>query len=506
VQVSRGSIVRILVVLALVACLVAPSAAYATGYDRRATIMATAIEQLGKPYLWAAAGPNAFDCSGLVQYCYKAAGIDVPHQSGMIWSLCDHVRADQLEPGDLVFRTNLASASVVPTQPTNIAHIGIYMGGGQVIHAPGSNKKLCYTSVANFHVYGRLRTGYWPLLDRSYDQPLALRGDFNGDRHDDLAYVQGSGKTLRVYVVLSNGLTCGPSAVWYTNTAWDWKRTKSVAADFNADGKTDIAMLYDCGNATSKLVVLLSNGKGFTMRTWWTSAAGRWSWQRTKLVAGDFNADSRRDVGLFYDNGGSCTMYVARSTGSAFRAPAAWWSGSGWDSRVTKLAVGDLNADGKADVVLLRGYGSSTTRLWVLKSSGSSFTMLATPWYDAKWDWNRTKMCVADFNGDRRADVMMLYDYGAATSKLWEFRSTGSGLVRSLFWASAPGTCDWERVRFGAGDVDRDGRADVISTYGAWSAAVTPSTRAWKLDVAAGGVFGGRSSLWGGSLDWNRIE
>jgi cell wall-associated NlpC family hydrolase len=86
----------------------------------------TALAQRGKPYLWAAGGPGSFDCSGLVQYAYAAAGIDLPHSSRMQAGIGRSVSRGELQPGDLV-------AFYSP-----ISHIGIYIGNGQMVHAPSS--------------------------------------------------------------------------------------------------------------------------------------------------------------------------------------------------------------------------------------------------------------------------------------------------------------------------------------------------------------------------------
>jgi peptidoglycan DL-endopeptidase CwlO len=82
-----------------------------------------AMAQLGKPYVWGAAGPDVFDCSGLVVYSYAAVGVSLPHSSYALWNAGVYVSRDQLQPGDLVFFDGLG-------------HVGIYIGGGQFIHAP----------------------------------------------------------------------------------------------------------------------------------------------------------------------------------------------------------------------------------------------------------------------------------------------------------------------------------------------------------------------------------
>jgi cell wall-associated NlpC family hydrolase len=89
-----------------------------------------AYNEIGKPYVWAAAGPNSFDCSGLTQYVWGKAGVYLGHYTGDQWNRGTHVSRDQLQPGDLVFFAYNTS------QPSTIHHVGIYVGGGMMIEAP----------------------------------------------------------------------------------------------------------------------------------------------------------------------------------------------------------------------------------------------------------------------------------------------------------------------------------------------------------------------------------
>jgi cell wall-associated NlpC family hydrolase len=89
-----------------------------------------AYKELGKPYVWAAAGPDTFDCSGLTQYVWGKAGVALEHFTGDQWVEGTHVTQSQLEPGDLVFFAyNIHD-------PSSIHHVGIYVGGGNMIDAP----------------------------------------------------------------------------------------------------------------------------------------------------------------------------------------------------------------------------------------------------------------------------------------------------------------------------------------------------------------------------------
>ncbi|MGW8848762.1 NlpC/P60 family protein [Streptomyces xiamenensis] len=99
-------------------------AAAPTASGRGATALAAAHSALGSPYAWGAAGPNSFDCSGLTQWAYRQAGISLPRTSQAQAAAGTAVPLSAAQPGDLVVYRGDAS------------HIALYVGGGQVIHAP----------------------------------------------------------------------------------------------------------------------------------------------------------------------------------------------------------------------------------------------------------------------------------------------------------------------------------------------------------------------------------
>ncbi len=83
-----------------------------------------ALSRRGDPYVWGAAGPSSFDCSGLVLWAYARVGISLPHFTGDQWNMGVHVGRNQLQPGDLVF--------FYP----DIGHVGLYIGNGLMVDAP----------------------------------------------------------------------------------------------------------------------------------------------------------------------------------------------------------------------------------------------------------------------------------------------------------------------------------------------------------------------------------
>ena len=97
-------------------------------------IVDTAMAQLGKPYVWAGAGPASFDCSGLTQFAARAAGVNLPHNTAAQAAVGIPVSGANLQPGDLVFFYNLG-------------HVGIYIGNGQIVHAPTAGDVVKVTNI-----------------------------------------------------------------------------------------------------------------------------------------------------------------------------------------------------------------------------------------------------------------------------------------------------------------------------------------------------------------------
>jgi cell wall-associated NlpC family hydrolase len=85
-----------------------------------------ALAQVGKPYGWGGSGPDSYDCSGLTSAAWAAAGVSLPHNSGMQYSATSRVSRSALQPGDLMFFGS------------PIHHVAMYIGNGQMVEAPRS--------------------------------------------------------------------------------------------------------------------------------------------------------------------------------------------------------------------------------------------------------------------------------------------------------------------------------------------------------------------------------
>ena len=104
-----------------------------------------ALGQQLKPYVWGAEGPNSFDCSGLVMAAYQSVGISLPHYTGNQWTAGTHISRDEMRPGDLVFFYS------------DLHHVGIYIGGGYMIHAPRTGDVIHIAKIGGRPFAGAVR-------------------------------------------------------------------------------------------------------------------------------------------------------------------------------------------------------------------------------------------------------------------------------------------------------------------------------------------------------------
>ncbi|MEU4271412.1 NlpC/P60 family protein [Streptomyces sp. NPDC026092] len=114
---------------------------------RAAEAISFARNQLGKPYVWGATGPSAYDCSGLTQAAWRAAGVALPRTTYTQINAGKRVSRSELAPGDLVFFYS------------GISHVGLYIGGGQMIHAPRPGAPVRVAPIDEMPFAGATRVG-----------------------------------------------------------------------------------------------------------------------------------------------------------------------------------------------------------------------------------------------------------------------------------------------------------------------------------------------------------
>ncbi|GAA1356536.1 C40 family peptidase [Streptomyces beijiangensis] len=115
--------------------------------SRAAQAVSFAYAALGSPYVWGATGPDAFDCSGLTQAAYRSAGVSLPRTTYSQINAGQRVSQSELAPGDLIFFYS------------GISHVGLYVGGGQMIHAPHPGAPVRLAPIDQMPFAGAVRPG-----------------------------------------------------------------------------------------------------------------------------------------------------------------------------------------------------------------------------------------------------------------------------------------------------------------------------------------------------------
>jgi cell wall-associated NlpC family hydrolase len=133
-EASRGSTLRV-------------STAAVPASGRAAVAVRFAMAQVGKPYVYGAAGPSAYDCSGLTMAAWGAAGVGLPHSSSAQYGYGTHISASQLEPGDLDFYYS------------PISHVGMYIGNGMIVNAENPSAGIRVAPLYSMPFVGAVRPG-----------------------------------------------------------------------------------------------------------------------------------------------------------------------------------------------------------------------------------------------------------------------------------------------------------------------------------------------------------
>ncbi|QTT76612.1 transglycosylase family protein [Streptomyces mobaraensis NBRC 13819 = DSM 40847] len=336
-------------------------------------------------------------------------------------------------------------------------------------------------------------------------------GDFDGDGKADLAILygydrEGEDNHTALWTLRSTGRGsfAAPVKAWDNLQAgsgsWNWADSKVTAGDFDGDGRTDIAVLYDEGQDDTKrnrtaLWTFTSNGPGFDkpVKRWRTTQS--WDWKRSKPVAADFDGDGRADVGILYDEGRDAdgdfrtAFHIAYATADGVREPRRVWDNDdrttgSWNWQSSKPVAADFNGDGKADLGILYNEGRDAggdfrTAFHIGYGTADAITRPKRAWDNndrttGSWNWQSSKPVAADFNGDGKADLGILYKEGKdrTGSNRTAFhigygRADGINAPKRAWDNNDTTTGSWnaDAAKPAAGDFDGDGKADLGVLY-----------------------------------------
>ncbi|MFF4104984.1 FG-GAP-like repeat-containing protein [Streptomyces sp. NPDC001903] len=300
-------------------------------------------------------------------------------------------------------------------------------------------------------------------------------------------------------------------ALWRTNTAGNAGAKALMQSDGNlvvykADGGT---RLWESKSQAADGYALLQDRGNLVIY----NTAGQSKWSSNTVVRDDYNGDGRSDMAAWYvaaDSRSSLNTFLANSDGSLQGPLKGYESQPGsWNTDNMKFSTGDYNGDGRADMAGLYDYGDGVVKLFT--ALGQADGKLASPtvsWSSGKGGFYSSSMTLnsGDFNGDGRDDLMAWYSYWDGTDTLFTFTANVNGGFNAPFPSHHEGSTGWDvkRSKFITGDFNGDGRDDLSALYGYGNGDV----KALTFLAQPNGGFGDHFPSWSGTItswgDWNR--
>lgn len=245
-----------------------PGSGYAIVGKNAAGAIASALNELGKPYQWGGTGPDAWDCSGLMQHAYGSIGVRLPRTSQQQMTVGEPVDRKNIQPGDLMF-----------PYP---GHVVMYVGGGKIVEAPRTGENVRTASVNEYGRYAAIRrvvgsVGNLSALSAPPGNTQKRMSDLFGGNSGSV--VVGSGSVEEVDAI-NTALAAVAGAVGnstqtasssnsntVTATSGPWKKDQSSIQKARALGKQLAAQTYNwTGNQWDSLDKLITGESGWR---WW---------------------------------------------------------------------------------------------------------------------------------------------------------------------------------------------------------------------------------------------
>ena len=317
------------------------------------------------------------------------AGLTATAMSGTGWS-CNAgsltcTRTDSLPAASAAAPITL-TVNVSASAPVSVINLATVSGGGETNTANDTAQDA--TTIWSSTTCGGLLQG---VTTPAGTYPWAIvKADFNRDGKTDLAVTNNSSSMVSILIGNGNGTFAAP-----VSYAVGDNPLAIAASDFNGDGNIDLVVAnYYSGNVS----ILIGNGDG-TFASAVAYSVGSTNKTLTALTVGDFNGDGNADVAAATSSG---YIYLFRGNGNGTMQPALGFNPGG---DLLSLTSADVDGDGKLDLITADSNG---TNMFLLKGNGDGTFQSAIT---IAVGYNSSGVYLADFNGDGKVDVAVTHNY-----------------------------------------------------------------------------------------------
>jgi DUF3048 family protein len=316
-------------------------------------------------------------------------------------------------------------------------------------------------------------------------QGYSVAGDFKGAGYQQIATLYDPNDDLGLRIVVLDRTTTDPKLVstqWFLEGAnrFDLGRMKVAALDLNLDGKTDIAVLYNDGNLTVRLIGWLSTGTNFAYQ----GNSGLWrhnnfDWHRAReLLTGTFTNSGLPGILIAYaqDNFDLKLLYLevtAAGTGIRYQGDRGLYdSGPNQiDPALARFVAGRFTRTaGRDQIAMIYQYADLSIKVHIFDlDAGGSLAPLggfAGRWTSAPgfFDIGRARFVAGDVDGDKQTDIIDFYSYPDTSSRVHLMFAVDGHALRDVIGVAWPiGAMPWLPTQIVAGDWNKDGRSDVAT-------------------------------------------
>jgi hypothetical protein len=287
---------------------------------------------------------------------------------------------------------------------------------------------------------------------------------------EDLVVLDQSSGDTRLTSLSSGGASrLGPA------TEWPLTGLRLLAGDVRGDGAGDVVLVRRLATGGLQLYTVPWHSGGFYDTSagalWATVSGGGWSFDGSRQLIGDVDGDGRNDVvSVHRQSKGGLNVYVHRNTGTSFASPVLWQSlkTGGWSYDNSRQMLADVDGDGSADLVSSHRQSAGGLHLWAHRSTGSAF---ASPvvWADLRnggWSYANSRQVAGDVNGDGRDDIVSSHEQSTGGLLIWAHRSTGGAFASPAVWSDLKtGGWSFDQSLQLAADIDADGDGDLYTAH-----------------------------------------